>query len=649
MKQLTRAFRAALAAAAILGLASCGSGGGGGNNDKGSGLGPIAKAFWGHWNDPTGPNGGYEWYMNDSTITSPYGSLTVQEAGATYLVAYSGSLQYRLAVAGTDLLRVTGSAKAFIYKRNGADASITASVVSSSSARILGPAAGVSLVLQNTLNSANVAQAVSQNQTGALTVTGSIIAGDSYAVSLTGATQPFTTLHVSSPGENVGTLAIAPASLGYTFKLASALGPADIYYAGDTATMYLFIKNTGSKDASGLSFSLASTGLTLAGAGGYKLTGSGVTIAKGSQVVTQVSASLNAGTNFAGADYVEPTITATISAGGETWVDSVPVRFYREARYVRIDTAAEGSCPIYGYFMSPEKVALGFSASSSEDYVDVKLPYRSTPYDAYLFPDPNSDYMKNTGEIVYGALVSSSAAVPTGTVPIKATNAQYGIYYRKSSSGNSYYSVEDWCYYMNRSTSVNETATSFNDGAEPNNSIGTGPTAYAGGSFHGVLDSSDVDAFTIDFSQADPYGADSDTTNDFELHYSGVIDDKHGPSGYTVSGDGDEVIDPGESLVAVFDLRCHLDPSTIDSTLHAYLSTSGASVLPYKLDGSTLKQLFFYDGVYTPNRSVGIYLSVPAGYAAANLEVTLTVASSNASGTTPYGTYTCEVPIGAAR
>ncbi|MDP3178457.1 MAG: hypothetical protein Q8M76_11185, partial [Spirochaetaceae bacterium] len=210
----------------------------------------------------------------------------------------------------------------------------------------------------------------------------------------------------------------------------------------------------------------------------------------------------------------------------------------------------------------------------------------------------------------------------------------------------------------------------LNDGNEPNNIVGAGPTVYSGESFHGYLSEGDYDAYTLDFSRPDPLAGTDTRDDDFVLSYPLVVNDA--PLSWTSleTNDGDGRIEPGETALILLNIKTRLDPLSLtgwtawiyaqsgtgNPTLSGYMAFGGSAQFGVNASGPTdLKQFFEHSEsessssslptgtpvVYAQDRSVGLYLWIPAAFAGSTTTLSLRIYDT----TGLYGTYTCPIPI----
>jgi hypothetical protein len=466
---------------------------------------------------------------------------------------------------------------------------------------------------------------------------------------------------VSAPNADAGTIAL-PDSSGAVFKAYLKNEDPAIYRyegteygapssAGKVDGYDLIIENYGPAIA-GVSYSVTGQGgLTVTAtdeSAGYKLSGTAVSFPENGGIqFIPISVNLASGTDFGGADYIEPAIHVSLTKGSSVWEDDVHLRFYRERRYVVFNS----DYPIRGYFEDPDGVAVPYSSGSASNAVSqIVLPYRSAAYKAMVFPDLVSPHKDNTGKIavLYGARLSAlgSSAVPSEAVPLISVYSQQSLGSTAEAGISSY---------------------SLNDSSEPNGTLGSGPTAYAGGSFHGYLTDGDYDAFLLDFSKADLIAAAATSANAYEFLYTGSMNDHYYASalpGDHYSGDGDGLLEPGEIAAVALTFRAYLDPSVLSGSYRAItLSASGGALLgtdpanfagaEVNISASTADFLKYRDlssaTSYASERTIIAFVKVPAEadprpQALVERRITLTLAVGQGAADSNW-TYTCELPI----
>jgi len=621
--------------------------------------GKIAEDFWGYWTEASTTE---EWYISDSSVTDPRGMIfDVKSSGASVVVVHSGSTQYSLEAMPSGLMKVSGAsgAKAYLYKRNGSDAAFSARLEAASSTgaslSAFRAASEVSLVLQNVLNRSNSISARSDAR-GLVTVPAKAIAGDEYYVYQVGIAAPISVIRVSEPASDAGAIIMQASSLGVAFKASiKGASPVDFRYPDSKPhDLVLAIKNTGAKPAFELTYSLESPdpALMVLPSSSAGLFGRIPSLGSGESFELPISVSLGSSADFGNADYLEPAIGVKISVGGEIWTDRASIRFYRERRYIRF--YADNF--LSGFLKGPDGIAIGIPpAPQSVAAWVMEVPFRSKPYEAFLFPDlSRAIFSGGRIKLSYGALLSADSSEPKNQAPFKAVYGQPGMSYGFDSGSSA--KPEDWYFSL-----------FLNDGNEPNETLGDGPIIHRGGSFHGYLTEGDFDSYSLDFSELDPLAETNARINDFVFSFPGQMSDRSDDPRFTI-GDGDGRIDPDERVFILVSIKTRLDPlglkgwglkinadtkshdgvglsSTIASGGDLMLTDRGvdlASLFSYSESGSATNAL------YATERVLGVFLTVPKDTAPradslANKKASLVFDIFDPKGL--YASYPCEVPI----
>ena len=349
-----------------------------GSSDKGLAGPDIDEAFWGRWAQVGSQK---FWYFSEKRITrdmlpSGYETIAPASANATAIRLEDGTtLSYESAksIKGVDV-----QGKSFLlYKAQNQNGSFTGKVKKQGSGgKFLQSAAGVSLVIQNVLNSADVISGISTSGDGEFTVNGAKI-GDSYSISVRGEEEVVVTPENEGSDVGVYTMSSRPTSLKAGFDVVRSGSNAYYPFAfyEDSLAGTLYFTNYGSADLSSLAYSIQSQPGPLPSPARPSPAPSPAS-GRGTRRACPFPAFPFDPIPPADSDYADRTILTYAKDGaGTEWEDSVSLRLYRQKASIAaigLDDQAGKKLPV-AFLLDPEGQGI---------FVDPNfaLPYRSAPY-----------------------------------------------------------------------------------------------------------------------------------------------------------------------------------------------------------------------------------------------------------------------------